>query len=463
MFKKTYFAVIPLMALIFLSSSFLLLVPEQIRAQSESESKTIDRIVAIVNDHLILKSEVDSEVLNFMQQSEMEFSNDLWYRALNSVIENYIMLEKAKLDSINISDSRVDQAMDQRIDQLVQRAGSEKELERSLGKSLIQIKAEFRDRFREDMIVQRVRKQKAQDISITRPEVVDYFERIPNDSLPTIPERVGVSQIVAIPPPEKDARDAALSMAKSLRDSVLNHGKSIEELARRHSDGPSASSGGELGMIPLNQLVPEYSAAASALDKGEISQVVETTYGFHVIRLNDRISDKISTNHILIEVDANQLDDQVAIDKLNAIRDSVMNQGKEFSEMARKHSEDQATAQLGGKLINPQSGERLIPINELDPSLYRISLILEEEGDISEPKPFTLKNQSEKRAFRIVRLDRRIPEHTANIKQDYDMVKRVALQQKQRREVQEWLTNLLEEVYLEYKVPIPTQYKIDQS
>jgi len=442
---------------------FYCILPSQVLAQTQDEGKTIDRIVAVVNDHLILKSEVDSEVINFMQQSETEFSKDLWYRALNSVIENYILLEKAKLDSINVSDTKVDEAMDRRINQLVQRAGSEEELEKSLGKSLIQIKAEFRERFREDMIVQQVRQQKANEITITRPEVVSYFESIPKDSLPMIPERVGLSQIVAIPPPEKDAREAALSLAKSLRDSLLNHDKSIEELARRHSDGPSASSGGKLDMIPLDQLVPEYSAAASALNEGEISQVVETTYGFHVIRLNERISNKISTNHILIEVDANQMDDQVAIDKLNAIRDSVMNHGKEFDEMARKHSEDQATAQLGGKLINPQSGERLIPIDELDPSLYRISLILEEDGTISEPKQFTLKNQSEKRAFRIVRLDKRIPEHRANIKQDYDMVKRVALQRKQMEEVQKWMSSLLEEVYLEYKIPVPAEYKIVQS
>ena len=432
--------------------------------EAQNDSKVVDRIVAIVNDHIILKSEVDAEVTNYLQRSEnMQFNDELWYQALNSVIENYVLLEKARLDSMTVTDDRVNQAMDQRINSLVQRAGSEDALEQSLGKSLLQIKAEFRERFREDMMVQQVRQQKMQEISITRPEVDAYFERIPRDSLPVIPERVALAQIVAIPPPEKNAREAAFEFAKTLRDSILNHGKNIEALARRHSDGPSSSNGGLLPMMPLGDLVPEYSAAASALRPGEVSQVVETTYGFHVIQLDKRISNKIETHHILIEVDATQMDNQVAIDKLNAIRDSVMNHNKDFGEMARKHSDDKATAQMEGKLINPQTGERLIPIEQLDPSLYRISLILENDGDISEPKPFKLREQSDKQAYRIVQLRTRIPEHRANLKQDFDMVKRVALQRKQMVEMRKWIADILEDVFVDYKIPVPAKYNYSQS
>jgi len=435
-----------------------------VKAQKQEDKKVVDRIVAIVNDHLILKSEVDAEVTNYLQRSQnLDFSKELWYQALNSVIENYVLLEKAKLDSVEVTDDRVNQAMDQRINSLVQRAGSENALEQSLGKSLLQIKAEFRERFREDMMVQQVRQQKMDEISITRPEVNAYFERIPQDSLPMIPERVALAQIVKIPPPEKNAREAAFQLAKTLRDSIINHGKNIEALARRHSDGPSASNGGLLPMMPLSDLVPEYSAAASALRPGEISQVVETTYGFHVIQLEKRISNKIETHHILIEVDATQMDNQVAIDKLNALRDSVINHNKDFGELARKHSDDKATAQMEGKLINPQTGERLIPIEQLDPSLYRISLILENEGDISEPKPFKLREQSDKQAFRIVQLRQRIPEHRANLEQDYEMVKRVALQRKQMVEMRKWIADILEEVFVDYKIPVPPKYNYSQS
>jgi hypothetical protein len=139
-------------------------------------------------------------------------------------------------------------------------------------------------------------------------------------------------------------------------------------------------------MIPIGDFVPEYSAAASALQPGEISEVVKTSFGYHVIRLNKRVGDEIDTNHILISVDQESYDNQVAIDALNAIRDSVLtNPDITFAEMARKHSEDPQTAPQGGRLMDPQTGNRLIPLSRLDPAMYRIVLLLEEEGQISEP------------------------------------------------------------------------------
>ena len=439
-------------------SLFILLLPAFSVAQPGNE-KVLDQIVAIVNDNIILKSDVDAEVSNFIRQSKQPYSEELWYQALGSIIENYCYLEQARIDSIVVDDDRVDRAMDERIDMLVQQAGSEEALETSFGKSIVQIKADFRERFREDMIVQSFRQQKISSIKITRPEVKEYFKKIPQDSLPTVPERVEIAQIVAVPPPLEGARNSAIVLAEALRDSILNHGKSLEELARRHSDGPSAPNGGNLGMIQMNQLVSEYSAAASALRPGEISEVVETSYGFHIIRLDQRVSDRIATHHILIQVDKEQLDTDAAVAKLEAIRDSVINHDEEFSDLARRHSEDKATASLGGKLLNPQTGERLIQINSLDPSLYRVVLLLDQPGDVSQPKPFT-SQQTGSKAYRIVQLIRRVPEHKANFEQDFDLIKRVALQEKQFSKLQGLLQDIMDDIYVEYKVNIPEKYKL---
>jgi len=431
--------------------------------RAQENSKVLDRIVAVVNDHIILKSEVDSRVAQYLQgaqqqgNSNVQFSKDLWYSALESVVDKYVLLEKAKIDSITVSDEQVNQAMDQRIDQLVQRAGSEEQLEKALGKSLIQIKADFREQFREDMIVQKIRQQKQNEITITRPEVQDYFDQIPQDSIPTVPERVSLSQIVAIPPPKKDAESSARQLAEQIRDSIMTGKKDFATMARKYSDGPSASNGGHIGLYNVKDLVPEYSAAASALQPGEISEVVKTKYGYHIIRLNKRVGDKVDTDQILIKIEDNQLDDQTAIDKLNAIRDSVLTDSVEFSDMARKYSDDKATANMGGKILAPQSGERLIPLNRLDPALYRIALLLENEGDISKPKSYTPQSNSSSKAYRIVRLDQRIPEHEANLDQDYDLIKRYALQQKQMKQMQKWISKLRDQVYVKFKIPVPTK------
>jgi peptidyl-prolyl cis-trans isomerase SurA len=338
----------------------------------------------------------------------------------------------------------------------VQQVGSESALEQQLGKSIVQLRAELREDYRTEMIVGQYRQQRIQNVNITRPEVREYFNKIPSDSLPTIPERVAVSQIVATPAPLENAREEALTLARELRDSLLNHDKTIEELARRHSDGPSASNGGRLGMIPLNDLVAEYSAAAAALEPGEISEVVETSFGFHVIRLNERQGDQIDTNHILISMDDENYDDQAAINELEQYRDSVLNKGGSFADIAREHSEDPNTAPQGGRILNPRTGQRLIPLGQLDPALYRIVLLLEEEGDISEPKEFNIGSEGNStRAYRIVRLDQRVPEHVANLEQDYERIESIALQEKQLDVIQNWLKELKQEVYIEYKIQVP--------
>jgi len=424
------------------------------------DAQLSDRIVAIVNDRIILKSDVDEEVQNYLRQAQVEgqtvnFSEDLWYSALQSMVDNYVLLQKAQIDSVVVSDEQVNRMMDQRIQQLTRQAGSEQALENAFGQSLVEIRAEFREQFRDQLTAQRVQQTKIQEISITRPEVVNFFNQIPEDQIPIIPEQVAISQIVAIPPPLDDAREAAFQEALALRDSVTTGGKNFEEMAEKYSDGPTGPRGGLLPLMPLDDLVANYSAAASALEPGEISEVVETQFGFHVIRLNRRVGDEIETNHILIEIGDESLNEEAAISKLEALRDSVLNHGESFDDLARRHSEDEQTAPLGGKIYDQQTGARLIPLDQLDPALYRIVLLLDEEGQISEPKSYNPNNPNVNRAFRIVSLDRNVPEHRANLETDYDRIRQSALSQKQNRIMRQWIDELRNEVYVEFKISVP--------
>ncbi|NBC66031.1 MAG: hypothetical protein GVY07_10305, partial [Bacteroidetes bacterium] len=377
------------------------------------------------------------------------------YSALQSMVDNYVLLQKAQIDSVVVSDEQVNRMMDQRIQQLTRQAGSEQALENAFGQSLVEIRAEFREQFRDQLTAQRVQQTKIQEISITRPEVVNFFSQIPENQIPIIPEQVAISQIVAIPPPLDDAREAAFQEALALRDSVTTGGKNFEEMAEKYSDGPTGPRGGLLPLMPLDDLVANYSAAASALEPGEISEVVETQFGFHVIRLNRRVGDEIETNHILIEIGEESLNEEAAINKLEALRDSVLNHGESFDDLARRHSEDEQTAPLGGKIYDQQTGARLIPLDQLDPALYRIVLLLDEEGQISEPKSYNPNNPNVNRAFRIVRLDRNVPEHRANLETDYDRIRQSALSQKQNRIMRQWIDELRNEVYVEFKIPVP--------
>lgn len=447
---------------------FLLLIPvlllplKAAKAQTSDENVAIDQIVAVVNDHTILESEVDQRVRQYLYQRQqnrlpVKFSEELWYSMLNGIVEQYVLLDHAAIDSVVVSDDQVDMRIDMRIQQIVQQVGSRDALEEQLGKSLLEVKAELREQYRRELIINQYRSQKLTPVEVTRPEVIEFYNQIPADSLPEVPEQVAISQIVAVPSPNEKAEEQAFQLAKALRDSIINYGKSIEELARKYSDGPAAENGGKLPLTSINDLVPPYAAAAAALEPGEISKVVKTEFGYHVIRLNERRGDMIDTNHILITIDENSYNDQEAVDKLTAIRDSVMsNPDVTFEEVARKKSEDPNTSDQGGQILQPDTGARLLTLQQLNPSLYRIVLLLE-EGQISEPKPFNIGQANNTRpAYRIVRLDEQIPAHTASLETDYKLIKNFALSQKRNRVMLEWMNKLKKDIYIDYKIPVPS-------
>ena len=184
--------------------------------------------------------------------------------------------------------------------------------------------------------------------------------------------------------------------------------------------------------------------------------MVETEYGYHLIELIRRIGDQIETRHILISVNAEELDDEVAIGQLVSIRDSLIEiSDLDFSILARTRSHDPITKVTGGKVLDPETGERYIPLSRLDANLYRTVLLLENVKDISEPRAFTLNSTKGGRAYRIIRLDQRIEEHVANMDQDFERLRNIALQQKQLRMYSQWVEELRDEVYIEYRIGIP--------
>jgi len=427
-------------------------------AQSNAQKREVaDLIVAVVNDNVILKSDVDSLVLTYQQQMQQPFSEEFWYSILNSEIEKYLMLEQAQIDSVSVTEDELSRKVNQQIERMIQQAGSEEVLEDYFGKSIIELRRDWREMLRKDEIVNKFRALEMQSLSITRPEVIEFFNKIPKDSLPEIPEQAKMAQIVRIPEPNPESRAEALELANALRDSIINHGADIEELAKKYSQGPSGPRGGLLPMIDIDDLVPEYSAAAAALKPGGISQVVETSFGFHVIRLNKRVGDKISTNHVLIKINKNDVDEDSAKEFLSALKDSISTP-REFRDKARLHSHDEATANGGGVIRNPQTGKSFIALRDLDPSLYSIALLLE-TGEISDPKPYTTNPPDEKKAFRIVMLLERIDEHTANLKQDYAIIEENALNRKRQQRFVEMIKRLKENFYVEVRIEIPKRFQ----
>lgn len=418
-----------------------------------AQSRTLDRIAAVVGDDIILTSEVDQLVRQQTQRQQRSYTEELWMRSLQDLIDQKLLAEKARRDTtLTVSAQQVSQGLDRRIDQMANRAGGRDQLEKVYGQSILEIKEQFRSDFRSQLLAQRLRQRRMQKIDITPSEVRQWFEEIPTDSLPNLPKTVRLSQIVRYPKPSDAALAEAESLITSIRDSIVDSGASFEAMARQFSDdGGTASSGGALGRVNLDQLVPEFAAVASRTPVGQISQVFynESQEGYHVLRVNEESGNTVDLNHILIRAESEDSGAERAKSFLRTVRDSIVNHDQPFEVMARRHSEEQRSSENGGRVTDPQSGTRDLVLDALNPSWRRTIRNLEID-EISQPAEVQLLNGDQ--AFHIVRLDDRTPAHRASLEEDYERIRQLALQDKRNRRMREWIDELRDEVYVEVRV-----------
>jgi peptidyl-prolyl cis-trans isomerase SurA len=412
----------------------------------------VDRIAAVVGDEIILKSEVDQLVRRQTQQQNTSYSRDLWMNALNQLVDQKLLAEKARRDTtITVSDQQLTGQLNRRINQLKQRVGGEEQLEQAYGKSILEIKETFREDLRGQILAQQLRRTRIQNINITPSEVRQWFEGIPQDSLPRLPETVRLSHIVRYPKASEESRQKAKSLITSIRDSIVSGGASFEAMARQFSDAPGASSsGGALTNVNLDDLVPEFAAVASRTPVGKVSQVFynDSQNGFHILRVNSKDGSTVDLNHILIKPDAPR--GNRAKEYLSAVRDTLTNyEDVTFELMARRHSEDDRTAENGGRVTDPQSGARDLVLSRLGPS-WKQTIDSVEPEEISEPTRVQLLNGDQ--AYHIVKLERRVPAHRASLETDYDRIRQFALRDKRTRQMQQWLDQLRNEIYVDIRI-----------
>ncbi|MFB6246973.1 MAG: peptidylprolyl isomerase [Salinibacter sp.] len=420
---------------------------------SHAQSRTLDRIAAVVGDDIILTSEVDQLVRQQTRRQQRSYSEELWMQSLQQLIDQKLLAEKARRDTtLTVSEQQVTQGLSRRINQMASRAGGRDQLEKIYGKSILEIKEQFRSNFRSQILAQRLRQRRAQKVNITPSEVRQWFENIPTDSLPNLPKTVRLSHIVRYPKPSEAAKAEAEKLITSIRDSIVGGEASFEAMARKFSDDSgTASSGGALGKVKLDQLVPEFAAVASRTPVGRVSQVFynDSQNGYHILRVNSESGNTVDLNHILIKAESEGTGAERAKSYLRTVRDSILNHGQPFEVMARRHSEEQRSAENGGRVTDPQSGARDLVLDALNPSWRRTIRNLE-IGAISQPTKVKLLNGDH--AFHIVRLDDRTPAHRASLEEDYQRIRQLALRDKRNRKMREWMNELRDQVYVEVRV-----------
>lgn len=414
--------------------------------------RVVDQIAAVVGDNIILKSEVDQLVRRQTQQQNVSYSHDLWMNSLQQLVDQTLLAEKARRDTtITVSDQQLTNQLNQRIERLQQRAGGQERLEQAYGKSILEIKEQFREDLRGQILAQKLRQKRMQSINITPSEVRQWFEEIPQDSLPRLPKTVRLSHIVRYPKPTQEARQEAKSLITSIRDSIVNEGASFEAMARQYS-APSAAgtASGALNNVNLDDLVPEFAAVAARTPVGKVSQVFynEQQNGYHILRIDSKDGSTVDLHHILIKPDSPS--GSRAKEYLSAVRDTLLNNPDvPFELMARRHSEEERTAENGGRVTDPQSGTRDLVLSRLGPSWQQTIRKLEPD-DISKPAKVQLLN--EEQAYHIVLLERRVPAHRVNLEKDYERIRQLALRDKRSRKMSEWTNQLQDEIYVDVRI-----------
>lgn len=410
--------------------------------------ETIDRIVAIVGDEIILESEILKSVQWVAMQNKISPDDPkLKRQVLNELINEKLMFEQAILDSIEVADEEANRQADMQLQTYRQQFGSDQKIEEAFGLSIEKIRREIRESMRKNLMVQQLRQKEFGMLEASRREVREFFDTY-KDSLGVIPEKVEIAHIFRYPRTPESLKEKYYDFANDLLDSLKN-GADFAELAKKYSEDPgSKSKGGDLGSVKRGVFYPEYESAAFALNEGELSGVIESPAGYHIIELLDKRGESIHTRHILIQIKADEEADLSTITFLSDIRDSIQDDVNSFSYYAKKYSDDKETASFGGDLGSFYLGQlqetELETISKLD------------EGEISFPKRFDLGGN--KYGYRILYLKKRIPQHQPDLEIDYIELKNLADRMIQQEKYQEWIEDLKENIYWDIKVE---EYQFD--
>ena len=411
---------------------------------AQNNEVVIDKIIAKVDDYIILKSELERSYLDFLSRGEMRGSNAKC-QILQQLVVNKMLMAQSEIDSIFVDDSEVNSNLDRRMSVMAQQFGGEEAIEKAYGKSIEQIRAEIFDNIKEQLTIQRMQSELTSDLKVTPAEVKKFFKNIPQDSLPYFSTEVSVAQIVKEPEPGKIQKDKVRNLLLDIR-SQLESGIDFAVLAKKYSQDPgSAANGGQLGFYSRGELAPEYEAAALSMKPGEISMPVETQFGFHLIQLQEKRGNTYKTRHILITPQPNQDDFKKAENFLDSIRTLIQLDSITFQAAAKEHSDDQATSSAGG-FFQDETGALRVPAEQLDPNIF-FTIDTMKIGNIT--KPIRYQKQDGSYAYRIIYYKNKIAPHQANLDIDYQKIANAALARKKNAKISEWFEKARGNVFIE--------------
>lgn len=403
-------------------------------AYGQPKGKIIDQVVAVVGNNLILQSDIDNQLQQLKSQGNDSLPIDEC-TILEELLFQKLLVHQAELDSVTVSEGQVEGELDQRMRYYIAQAGSEKKLEEFMGKSIAELKAEYKEDLKKILLAKTMQGKITQDVKVTPADVRAFYNTIPKDSLPMVNSEVEICHIVKRPPVNQEVKAAVKEKLQKLRDRIVA-GEDFAALAVLYSEDGSAAYGGELGFKTRNELVPEFSAAGFGLQGKDVSPVIESQFGFHIIQMIERRGEQANLRHILMVPKVLNSDLLKAQQYLDSVKIVIDKEKLNFKDAANKFSDDAETKFNGGTLVNQNSGTTRFETSEMDAGLF-FTVDKLKVGEMSAPVKFTTNDG--KQAYRILYLRERTEPHKANLKEDYQKLQNVALAKKQQKTVESWV------------------------
>ena len=407
----------------------------------------VDKSIAVVGNEMIMISDLEEEVQMMRAQGIMSDRNARC-EILESMMEAKLFLMQARLDSLEVNNDMVEGELRNRIDQVRTSLGGDQAVEEYFGKPIYKLRQEWRKALETQSLTQQMQQNIAGGIpELTPYDVQKFLERTDTADLPVVPVKYQLSQICVYPDREA-AKLAVKERLLSIRERIIN-GEKFSTLARIYSQDPgSARKGGELGMASKSIFWPVFSDAAMALKPGVVSQIVETPDGFHIIEVLDKKDDMFNARHILLQPEYTSEDRERGFRILDSLKTQIMQGAVDFDRAARFYSEDPATRTNGGQMADQYTGSSYFEIDLLKPQDYNAIKNLE-VGDITDPlESLDNEGRNGNTVYKIIKVDKIIPAHTATFTNDYDLLLGHAQNEKAMKAIDDFIDSKLKSTYI---------------
>ncbi|MCL2290945.1 MAG: peptidylprolyl isomerase [Bacteroidetes bacterium] len=423
---------------------FLFLILFTVSFFSAKTQTPIDAIIAWIGKDIILQSDLEKAYAEYTAQFAVQDDDgDEKCTVFEHLVYTKLMLHQADVDSIVVTDQQVEAVINMRMNYFLQMVGGDaRVLERHFGKSIAEIKKDMREIVREQMYVEEVQENITTNITVTPSEVKNFVNRVGVDSMPMIPATYEFGHILRTPPVSEAEIVAIKERLEGYKERALRSDSRMEQefsmLARLYSDDPgSASKGGNLGFVERGVLYPEFEAVAFNLRSGEISHVLKTRAGYHIILLHERRGESVNVSHILLQPKPSAEEQVRTIEFLDSVRQVILDKKMNFSEAAMLFSED-PNRLSGGWVINPYTLSTRFDQESLDQATFAtISKLI--PGEFSTPVIYI--NEDGVTSYRLLYLRSKVAPHRANLVEDYDVIKNAALEEKKNKAIERWIIN----------------------